>query len=60
MRRQEEIDIAIFEFTNENIFKVTSALLEANVEKGIIKNLLIKYWDLLTSEADFFIEKAAS
>ncbi len=60
MRRQEEIDIAIFESTNENIFKVTSALLEANVEKGIIKNLLIKYWDLLTSEADFFIEKATS
>lgn len=60
MRRQEEIDTAIFESTNENIFKSTSALLEANVEKGIIKNLLIKYWDLRPSEADFFIEKAAS
>lgn len=60
MHRQEEIDTAIFESTGENIFKATSALLEANIEKETIKKLLIKYWDLRPSDADFFIEKATS
>lgn len=58
--RQEEIDDSVFESTGDNILKAASAMLEANVQKDKIKGLLIKYWDLRPSDAEFFIEKAES
>ncbi|MDY4610323.1 MAG: hypothetical protein SPD11_06900 [Sphaerochaetaceae bacterium] len=56
--RQDEIDTAVFENTGDNILKAASAMLEAKVKKDKVKELLIKYWDIRPSDADFFIEKA--
>lgn len=58
--RQEEVDSVVFESTQDNVLKTVSAMLEAKVENDQIKGLLIKYWDLRPSDADFFIEKAES
>ena len=59
-RRQEEIDDAIFESTGDNILKAASAMLEAKIQNDKIKELLVKYWDLRPSDAEFFVEKAVS
>lgn len=55
---QDKVDTAVFEATEDNILKTASAMLEAKIKKEKIKELLIKYWDLRPSDADFFIEKA--
>lgn len=55
---QDKVDTAVFEATGDNILKTASAMLEAKIKKEKIKELLIKYWDLRPSDADFFIEKA--
>ncbi|MEG1727445.1 MAG: hypothetical protein RR321_05990 [Acidaminococcaceae bacterium] len=54
----DKVDTAVFEATGDNILKTASAMLEAKIKKEKIKELLIKYWDLRPSYADFFIEKA--
>ncbi len=56
--RQGEIDSAVFEATCDDILKATSAMFEAKVGKVKVKELLIKFWDLRPSEADYYIEKA--
>ena len=56
--RQEKIDDAVFEAIGDCIRKATSAMMEAQVEKGKIKDLLIKHWNLRPSEADFFIQES--
>ena len=56
--RQGQIDEGIFESTGKNILKAASAMLEAKVEREKIKELLIKYWNLRPSDADFFLDKA--
>ena len=55
--RQGQIDEAIFESTGKNILKAASAMLEANVEREKVKELLINYRNLRPSDADFFLDK---
>ena len=40
-----------------DIIRAAAALLDANVEKSIIENLLCKYWDLRSSEASRYIRE---
>ncbi len=55
--RQGQIDEAIFESTGKNILKAASAMLEANVEREKVKELLINYRNLRPSDVDFFLDK---
>jgi hypothetical protein len=56
--RQEMIDDEVFKVRGEDISKTASAMLEANIKREKIIELLIKYWDLRPSEATYFLDKA--
>lgn len=53
-----EVDEAVEKVISEDIVKSACAMLEAKVKEEKIKSLLIKYWDLRPSDADYFIECA--
>lgn len=55
---QEIRDDEAFKVQGEDIFKATSAMLEADVDEEKIKELLIKYWGLKPSDADYFLDKS--
>lgn len=35
----------------------TAAMIESNLESNVIQNLLVKYWDLRPSEAEYLINE---
>ena len=57
-RLQERIDEDVFQMQEIDITKTAMAMIEAEIDKDKIKNLLIKYWDLRPSEANRFIQRA--
>ena len=54
---QERIDEEVSRIQIMDITRAAAALLDANVEEGIIERLLCKYWDLRPSEAHRFIRE---
>ena len=54
---QERIDDEVSRIQIKDITRAAAALLDANVEEGIIERLLCKYWDLRPSEAHRFIRE---
>ena len=54
---QERIEDEVSRIQIMDITRAAAALLDANVEEGIIERLLCKYWDLRPSEAHRFIRE---
>ena len=57
-RRYEAIDNEVSRAQESDIIKIICIMLELNVSKEIIKEKLIKYWDLRPSEVDYFVKEA--
>lgn len=58
-RRQEQIDEEVSYIQDKDIALAAAAMIEAEVSKEKIKELLIKYWDMRPSDAEYFIQKAS-
>lgn len=58
-RRQEQIDEEVSYIQDKDITLAAAAMIEAEVSKEKIKELLIKYWDMRPSDAEYFIQKAS-
>ena len=56
-KRQEKIDEEVLRVQGIDITKTVAAMIEVEIEKEKIKELLIKYWDIRPSEADQFIQR---
>ena len=57
-RLQEIINEEVFRMQEIDITKAAIAMVEAEIDKAKIKQLLIKHWDMRPSEADYFIQRA--
>lgn len=57
-RRYEAIDNEVSRAQEVDIIKTICIMFELNISKEIIKEKLIKYWDLRPSEVDYFIQEA--
>ena len=57
-RRYEAIDNEVSRAQEVDIIKTICIMFELNLSKEIIKEKLIKYWDLRPSEVDYFIQEA--
>lgn len=57
-KRQVLIDEEISYVQGFDIMNAAAAMIEAEVNREKIKELLIKYWDLRPSDADSFIQRA--
>lgn len=57
-RRYEAIDNEVSRAQEADIIKTICIMFELNVSEEVIKEKLIKYWDLRPSETDYFIQQA--
>ena len=57
-RVQEIINEEVFHMQEIDITKTATAMIDAEIDKAKIKELLIRYWDMRPSEADYFIQRA--
>lgn len=57
-RRDEVINNEISRVQESDIIKIICIMIELDISEEIIKEKLIKYWDLRPSETDYFIQEA--
>lgn len=57
-RRYEVIDNEVSNAQEVDIIKTICIMFELNISEEIIREKLIKHWDLRPSEADYFIQEA--
>ncbi len=57
-RRDEVINNEVGYVQESDIIKTICIMIELNISEEIIREKLIKHWDLRPSEVDYFIQEA--